>query len=454
MKINHNISAIIANKQLQNTEERLSNSVEKLSSGLRINRAADDPAGMAISQKMRTQIRGLGRASDNAQDGISVIETAEGALAEIHSMLQRMRELAVQASNGSLDDNDRMAVQQEVNALAKEIDRTADDTQFNTTKLLNGSLDLKGYSNSSSVSVMTFSQTVPANEYEIEVTSTAQKASTTGNAAITGITSSTEGTVVINGESVKLEAGDTADEVYAKIRDLGSKVGVNVYSSGSDMIYESKLYGSSQKVEITCQNSDLANMLGITSGVSYGQDTKITLGNGFSQTATYTSDGTKTTITDRDGFNIKLDIDTAAGSNPVTLDIMDIGAMTLQIGSNEGQTMDIKIPEITTYSLGIDNLNYLSKDGAGNAITALDQAIAEVSSVRSSIGAFQNRLEHAIASLNVSEENMTSALSRIEDVDMAEEMSEYTASNVLQQAGVSVLAQANDVPQTILQLLS
>lgn len=453
MKINHNISAIIANKQLQNSEERLSGSVERLSSGLKINRASDDPAGMAISQKMRTQIRGLNRASDNAQDGISVIETAEGALSEIHSMLQRMRELAVQASNGSFADNDRVAVQEEVDALVKEIDRTAKDTQFNTTKLLDGSLDLRGYADSYSVSIMTFSDTVPADEYKIQVTGTAEKAVRTGASPLADITNTTEGTIVINGESVEFKAGDTAEEVYTKLRDLGNKVGVDIYPSGSSMIYESALYGTSQKVEITCENADLANMLGITSGVSYGKDTELTMGSGFSNTATYKAEGTKVTITDRSGFSIKLDIDPSVGTDPVTLDIMDIGAMTLQIGSNEGETMDLKIPATTAYSLGVDQLNYLSQNVAGSAITIVDEAVAQVSSIRSSIGAYQNRLEHAIANLDVSGENMTSALSRIEDVDMAEEMSEYAAANVLQQAGVSVLAQANDIPQTILQLL-
>lgn len=453
MKINHNISAIIANKQLQNSEERLSGSVERLSSGLKINRAADNPAGMAISQKMRTQIRGLNRASDNAQDGISVIETAEGALSEVHAMLQRMRELAVQASNGSFADDDRVAVQEEVDALVKEIDRTAKDTQFNTTKLLDGSLDLRGYADSYSVSVMTFSDTVPPDEYQIQVTGTAEKAVMTGAASFADITNTTEGTVVINGEAVKMEAGDTADEVYAKLRNLGNKVGVDVYPSNGDMIYESSLYGSAQKVEITCENADLANMLGITSGVSYGKDTQLTMGSGFSNTATYKAEGTKVTITDRSGFSMKLDVDPSVGTNSVKLDIMDIGAMTLQIGSNEGETMKIKIPATTAYALGVDELNYRSQNAAGNSISSVDSAISQVSSIRSSIGAYQNRLEHAIANLDVSGTNMTSALSRIEDVDMAEEMSEYAAANVLQQAGVSVLAQANDMPQTILQLL-
>lgn len=453
MKINHNISAIIANNQLHRSENRLTESVERLSSGLKINRAADDPAGLAISQKMRTQIRGLNRASDNAQDGISVIETAEGALKEVHSMLQRMRELAVQSANGAYSDEDREAVQQEIDSLIMEIDRTAEDTQFNTTKLLNGSLDLRGYADSFSVDINTFSDKVPAGEYQMRVLSVAEKARINGNDPLSEITNIMAGSITINGESVSLEAGDTADKVYEKLRELGDKIGVSIYPSASGMTYETKLYGSSQKMEITTSNDELADMLGIYSGVTYGKDTEIQLGSGFNNTATYSADGTRVEITNMDGFSISLDVATDVTSEPIILDITDIGSMTLQIGSNEGQTMDLKIPATTAYALGIDNLNYMYQEGADKAIASLDAAIADISSIRSSLGAYQNRLEHAIANLDVSSENMTTALSRIEDVDMAEEMSEYTAANVLQQSGVSVLAQANDVPQTVLQLL-
>lgn len=456
MKINHNISAMIANSNLKNAENRVSTSVERLSSGLRINRSGDDPAGMAISQKMRTQIRGLSRASDNSADGVSVIETAEGALTEVHSILNRMRELAVQSANDTHAPEDREAIQSEIDSLTAEVDRIARDTQFNGVYLLDGSLDYRGYTDTKGVDVVTFSETVPAQKYQIRVATggVAERAETI-QGTIGAINAAAEGTLFINGESIEFKEGDTAQDALEKVRKLANRVGVSVYSeAGGDMRYVSDEYGTKAKIEFKCENPDLAAALGITPGASYGKDTTIYLDD-FDGTASYRSDGTRVTITDRSGFEIQLDISpTVDTSEPVTLDIMHIGAMTLQIGANENETMCLKVPPTTAYALDIEDMNYLCQEGASKAITTLDIAVGRVSSVRASLGAYQNRLEHTISNLDITEENMTSAMSRIEDVDMAEEMSEYTAANVIQQAGISVLSQANDVPQMVLQLLN
>lgn len=465
MQINHNISAVIANNQLRKSENRMTASVERLSSGFKINCAADDPSGMAISQKMKTQIRGLSRANDNANDGISVLQTAEGALTEVHSMLQRIRELSVQAANGTYTAEDRAAVQSEVDALLTEIDRISEDTQFNNVGLLDGSIDKRGYTNMDGVSVITFSSVVDPDEYNFRVDESAQKALMTATLGFNEVTEDMEGTVSINGVGVFVNEGDTADEVYMKIRDAAETVGVNVTKSGDTLNFESVDYGTEAVINLQWSTPTLGDALAAqpmgdnvvktdTSLEVTGDDTEITL-NGSLRNAVYSADGTKVTITDAGGFSIELDIDPdqVVLNQNITMDIMDIGAMVIQIGSNEGETMELKIPAVNSYTLDLENLNVLSQMTSENAISMLDDAIERVSSVRSAIGAYENRLEHAISNLDVAEMNMENSLSRIEDVDMAEEMTEYTASSVLQQAGTSVLAQANGLPETVLQLL-
>jgi len=467
MQINHNISAVIANNQLRKSENRMTSSVERLSSGLKINRASDDPSGMAISQKMRTQIRGLDRANDNANDGISVLQTAEGALTEVHSMLQRMRELCVQSANGTYTAEDRGAIQKEIDGLAAEIDRISNDTQFNNVGLLDGSIDKRGYTNMDGVSVITFSDVVEPAEYNIRVSQVATKAEATGSLGFTDVTAAMAGNLSINGEVVVVKEGQTADEVYRNIRDVAETVGVDVTKeSATSFKLENVEFGSKKHVDIAWDNPTLGAAFGFSSTAENtqttatslsvsGKDTTITLIGSLNK-AVYSAEGTKVTITDAGGFEIEIDVDPAQVSvnETIAMDIMDIGAMVLQIGANEGETMKVKIPAVNTYTLSLDHLNVLSQTTSLEAINLLDNAIARVSSVRSSIGAYQNRLEHAISNLETSSLNMESALSRIEDVDMAEEMTEYTASSVLEQAGTSVLAQANELPQTVLQLLN
>lgn len=505
MRINNNISAVIANNQLSKTENKLSKSLERLSSGLKINRAADDPAGMAISQKMRTQIRGLSRASQNSLDGISVVETAEGALSEVASMLQRMRELAVQAGNDSYTEEDKGAIQQEAEALSTEIDRISKDTEFNKITLLDGSLDQKGYTNNSSVKISTFSSSVDVAKYSITVDGIAAKAVAEGEAidaatysslvktsvtpgAPDELTSDAKGSIIINGTTITLEEGDTGQAVVEKLREGCEVAGVKFllvdvsaplipdeienggYKETTDtfnfqdtlkFVFVSEEYGSSEKIEISWSNPALSDLLGLpdtSTVVPTGKDAIVKVNytdEGFDKSATVSADGTKVMITDRNGFSMELlvNVDTAVEGKNVELDITGAGTLTLQVGANEGQIIDIKIPEISTCSLGIENLNYITSAGANKALEKLDAAISKVSAVRSQLGAYQNRLEHANGSLAISEENMTSALSRIEDVDMAEEMATYTQLNVLSQAGTSMLAQANDLPKTVLQLL-
>jgi flagellin len=505
MRINHNISALKANNQLAKTNSALDSSLEKLSSGYRINSAADDSAGLAISEKMRTQISGLDQASRNASDGISVIQTAEGALVEVESMLQRMRELAVQSANGIYTSDDREAIQAEIDQLNQEIQRISDTTEFNTMTLLDGNIDRKSYSSNNNVNLVSLSDTVSVGDYTLNITQDARQAVVVGAAATftnpastTTVTSTQTGSININGESVTIEEGDTLDEVFTKIRDAGDAVGVSVFATddltnttgtkelagydsaawanGTRLAFVSSDYGSSQKVEIYCDAPQLATLLGLsTSKVSSdGFDAKASITAGFETTATVSVTGNRVTVTDRNNFSMVAEIEpgtvgdifddcsvgdldsviaTAGTAKSVIISVLDAGPMDLQIGANEGQTMAVRIPKVDPSTLGIDKVNIGTADGAQEAITLLDTAINNVSAIRSKLGAYQNRLEHSIANLDTTSENMTESLSRISDVDMAEEMANYTQKNVLAQAGTSMLAQSNQRPQTILSLL-
>lgn len=514
MRINHNISALRANNQLSRTNKLLNSSLEKLSSGFRINKAADDSAGMAISEKMRTQIAGLEQASRNASDGISVIQTAEGALIEVEAMLQRMRELSVQAANGTYTTSDRQAIQNEINQLNEEIQRISDTTEFNTMKLLNGNIDRKSYSNNNNVKLISLSDAVSVGDYQVKLQQDARQAVIIGKeldfggetAADRKIKDNEVGTITINGQEVKVEKDDTIEQVYDKIRTASEIVDVNVAAVASldpaDLDYEkypdtagyantpikentylvfvSEGYGANEQVEVHCDNEDLAELLGLstTKAIANGIDAKaeiIYTDSQFANTATAIINGNKITITDRNDFKMIFEVNpgtvgttfddfTIGTTGPfgpnvtgtevdVTMSVLDAGPMDLQIGANAGQTMTVRIPKVNPKTLGVDKVNVLYDEGAQKAISILDAAVNEVSAIRSKLGAYQNRLEHSISNLDVTSENMTESLSRIADVDMAEEMANYTQRNVLAQAGTAMLAQANQRPQTILSLI-
>lgn len=468
MYINHNMAALRTNSQLKVNNKLVNKSLEKLSSGYRINKAADDAAGMAISRKMKTQIAGLQQASRNSSDGISVIQTAEGALTEVQNMCQRMRELSVQAANGTLTVDDRQAIQDEINELSAEIDRISTDTEFNTKKLLDGSLDRKSYSTNPNLRVASANETVAAGDYGITVeTAPTQTVYTAGTgSAFTGkngtVSEAEAGTITINNETIIIAQGETKAEVVEKLRDLCERVDIKMelVSGGSladdaaQYKFTSEYYGSTQKIEVQCTNTALANALGLNGGTTVdGKDPKITLGTEFSKTITVTYDDKYAVITDYDGFEMKLDLEKAKDKDKATISVYDAGPMILQVGANENQTISVVIPEVSVETLGIDNVNVMSDNGAQKAITDVDNAVNRISEIRSKLGAYQNRLESAISNLDTSSLNLDEALSRIEDVDMAEEMTKYTQYQVLVQASTSMLAQANEQPQTILSLL-
>ena len=507
MRINYNVSAAIANKKLLGIEGNLSKSMERLSSGYKINHAKDNPAGMAISNKMQAQIRGLNRASQNASDGISVIHIADGALGEVTSILQRMREISVQAANdATMSLDDKQAVQDEIDALKKEVDRISNDTEYNGKKLLNGSLDQRVYTDHATR--VQISDKVEPGTYELQIEKAATQANVSSDANFNQATMiGQSGTMEINGSKVKIEATDTWEQAYEKIREAAEigEVTAERDPATGNVSFTSVAYGAQQHVAISFDDQNLANTMKLTGGAhKLVEDTKnktwvfgtevtdpatqekrintpagtdiefaktgagkIDL-KGFTSSATVATDGNRVTITDIGGLSLSFLADagyadkvtgTDHQGNQVPYDgklifeVTDIGSMTLHIGANEDQNMQMRMPEISTKSLYIDDLDVTTVTGADRGITSLDFAIAQVSGARSRMGAYENRLEHSTASLDAFEENMTGAYARIKDVDMAEEMTNYTHQNVLNQAAISVLTQANEMPQQILQIL-
>ena len=470
MKINNNISAIISNKQLLRNEDALSKSMERLSSGFRINHASDDPSGLSISNKMNTQIQGLDRASRNSSDGMSVIDTADGAMQEITSMIQRMRELSVQAANDLNSLSDKEAIQVEVENLKSEVDRIASTTEFNTKSLLDGSLDNRVYTEH--VTRVQTSEKVEDGKYLFKVETAATRATFDTQKTLPD-TLQNSGSVIFNGYEVSLEKGMTREEVYETLR-KGAEIGNAeiVGEKDTNISYRSVDYGSDATLNVQVSNAELADELGIdmnglndkstTPGkIPKGANAQVTLDRSDASQfkdhpqATVHYKGNKIVISDSNGFEMSMLLDAGyeSSTDSITLDVTDIGPMALHIGANEGQQMTVKVAAMDTKSLYIDDLDLTKQGGPSKAISQLDDALAAVNKSRANLGAYYNRLEHTVASLDTTSENMNQAVSRIKDVDMATEMVEYTKDNVLQQAGTSALAQANELPQMALQLL-
>ncbi|MGG1687187.1 flagellin [Pseudalkalibacillus sp. NRS-1564] len=419
MIINHNISALNTYRQMGVNQNEATGSMEKLSSGLRINKAGDDAAGLSISEKMRGQIRGLDQASRNAQDGVSLIQTGEGALSETQSILQRMRELSVQSANDTNTTQDRKSIQDEVDQLTKEIDRISETTQFNGKNLLDGSM---GKSVNTSVANVNTSNVL-----------TDAGNSSAGIATTTLLTDLQDS----NGNSLGVAIGDKVDVSY--VINGTTKTDTITISSTSAV---SDLYGGSNL------STDGA---GSGTGVAGGKiDVEATTA-GFNSSI----NGLTLTVKDSTG-SIKSAATNALSSFSETTSAANArteGSATLQVGANAGQSLQLSIENTSTASLGVKNLQVNTSSQANVAIKVIDNAIEKVSSERSKMGSYQNRLEHTINNLNTSSENLTAAESRIRDVDMAKEMMTMTKENIKAQAAQAMLAQANQAPQQVLQLL-
>ena len=477
MKVNQNIAAVISNTQLLRTEDKLTAAIERLSSGLRINNAKDDPAGLAISNKMKQQIAGIEQASRNTQDGTSALNTADGALNEVVSIIQRMHELAVQAANDTNTVEDREASQQEIVALRKEIDRISKDTEFNTKTLLDGTLDARVYANGADRVYV--SDYVPTGTYKVNVTSMADEATfTTTNDLVTEIKNKLDQdkSVVLNVNGFKHEivyrAGLTDEDIKESIRYAAEKgeVDTEIAADGKVTFTSQKLgseaelnisYAVKEKDKDDIETSITTTPIGLKDAVVTLRKKPAATDSNFESSATATTIGNRVTITDKGGFSLDFSIDSDLVDptdntkiSSITFEVTDIGTMNIQSGANEAQQISVRIPEISSESLYLDKIDLTTINGATLAMDTLDAALARVSEVRSRIGAYSNRMEHANASLGQTDEDLTAAFSRIKDIDMATEMVEYANQQVLQQAATSVLSQANDIPQQVLQLLN
>ncbi len=367
MKIAYNAAAILANNALFKNDNKLSDSLGRLSSGLKLVNAKDNPSGLAMARRMNAQLEGLSVATQNASDAISVIEIADGALSEVHDILQRINELSVKASTETITDDDRKMIQAEVAALKEEITRIANTTEFNGQKILDGSFDLRGYTDNVNAKVASYSDYVKTGVYTIDTLS------------------------------------------------------IDYDENG---------------------NVDL-NSVAFTPGEGFPADAVVTA-----------ADGKVITITGAKGFEMKLELRSETDVyDDLKVDITGFGSMDMQTGANEGQQLNIRIHKLSLENMGISNIDVSTAEGAKEALSKMGKAVNYISTTRSHMGAYQNRLEHTINNLDVTSENMTSAYSRIMDVDMAEEMTNYTTLQVISQASTAMLAQANERPSQVLQLL-
>ena len=417
MIINHNMNALNAHRNMGVNNTAAGKSMEKLSSGLRINRAGDDAAGLAISEKMRGQIRGLEQSSRNASDGISMIQTAEGALNETTNILQRMRELAVQSANDTNTSDDREQLQKEMTQLGEEIDRIANNTEFNTKKLLNGNM---------------------------------------GNA-----TTATKGTLKNSGSLKNDVANDT---VFTNLKDeKGNSLGI----AANDVItatwsVNGTQYSATLKVEAASDLDALIDKMKGDKTTTAGETIEeVTVAQGVI-TVTANGNGSANQI---NGLSIEVKSSTGerkeAASNALSSFKVDTkaadertnGSANLQIGANASQQLNLSIEDMRATALGVKNLQVGTQSQANTAINVIDEATKRVSSERANLGAAQNRLEYTISNLDNTAENLTSAESTLRDVDMAKEMMEYSKNNILSQAAQSMISQANQQPQNVLQLL-
>ena len=458
MVVQHNLTAMNSNRMLGITTGQQAKSSEKLASGFQINRAADDAAGLSISEKMRKQINGLDRASTNAEDGISAVQTAEGALAEVHSMLQRMNELAVQAANGTNSTDDRNAIQAEVEQLATEIDRVAETTKFNESYLLKGAANtkevnlnvkdagLKGTLVQGGNTVSTFTMELKVGE-KVSIAGADYRLYATGDNTLTSVqaqVAATNGNVTIDGSTYTLDASgtsftDTNGDVYSRDQ-LASLVG-----DGSTVLVDGKTKNvvangvADDAITVDDALELIKNALIDASSIGGSEPAKIE--------GSIAADDLRVGDTD----NYKFTVTKAKAT--VQKDL----TFSLHVGADADMTNKImvNISPMDSAGLGIKGINVADNTGiaATYAIDAIADAVAKVSEQRSELGAIQNRLEHTIANLDNVVENTTAAESRIRDTDMAEEMVEYSKNNILAQAGQSMLAQANQSTQGVLSIL-
>ena len=484
MRIQHNIAALNSYRNLTGNNSAVSKNLEKLSSGYRINRAGDDAAGLAISEKMRAQITGLNTAQKNAQDGVSLVQTAEGAMTEVHSMLNRMVELADQSANGTYaDEVDRENLQKEISSLKDEIDRIADSTNFNGINLLDGSLSTSKLDISATFAGA--NNTIQQNAATGAVSTITAVAGTAGDQTLsieyadadgklhkvdvkyTGDTNANQ-----NAENIKSAIANNSElssifDISGKDANITLTSKVTGEKGAKVTTVSSTDTGKVTKGAVTAGKNATAQTTGLGADIAAGD--KITLNGKTYEFVTdanaKVSDGATAVIVGKNNGNTIENLNkaldgtgvsvTANAQNLVFSSTTNGKGLTLQIGDTADpfNQMTVSVGDMHADALGIADIDISTQAGAKAAVDKIKSAINSVSSTRGDLGAIQNRLEHTINNLSVSAENMTAAESRIRDVDMANEMMAYTKNNILVQSSQAMLAQANQLPQGVLQLL-
>ena len=493
MVVRTNTMSANAYRQLGTNNTQLAKSLEKLSSGYRINRAGDDSSGLAISEKMKAQIAGLDQASANSQDGISLVQTAEGALTEVHSMLNRMVTLAEKSANGTISDTvDRSAIQTETDALKEEITRISKSTNFNGITLLDGSLSagtaggtntaaLTGFTGvsaakgaitvtgapagttvtiKSATATAAGSETAAWSANALTITLSAAASKTYDQAAIDKLVKNATGTKPSGTDNLKVDLGTNGELITGTADGAGATItvadavqssyknaGVTVTATKAGAAYDASntvTAGTTEGVTVDSSSNAFALSLVSTTNYTAADVNKILSSGGAAYTVSF--DGTKS------GTALATALGTATTSGGAGI---AGGGLTLQVGdTNESYNkVTVSVGDMSATGLGIADLDVSTQDAAGSAIATIKSAINTVSTNRGNLGALQNRLEHAISNLDTTSENMNSANSAIRDTDMAKEMMTYTKMNILSQAAQAMLAQANQQPQNILQLL-
>ena len=470
MKISYNAAAMRASNALNASDSKVSQSLKRLSSGLKVTASKDNPSGYAIGRRMNTQITGIGTATQSSQNGISVIETADGALTEVHEMLQRMNELAVKGETGTLTTNDRMTIESEVKQLKAEITRISTDTQFNGQTLLDGTFDLRGYTDNNLVKVDYYADEVMAKEYTIDQLDVVYDA---------------EGRIDKDKTTISLGSGfpkgvEISEVTKTKITLTGPldfKLTIELSKEnmvpGLEAPYEFVDDGTDwvPRLDEDAVKANFTKMLQESGKTAIPEDAEVTniISDDAAGTDTIVIEDAKGTFrfeyvcnrpatvpnTDPkpEPETVSADGGTWKPIQDLKIDITGIGTMDIQTGANEGQQLAIRVPTISLNRMDMEDMTMTTSEDCAEANKTIRKAILYVSDARSRLGAYQNRLEHTINNLAVSNENMTASYSRIMDVDMADEMTAYTTEQVISQAAVSMLAQANERPSQVLQLL-
>ncbi len=459
-RINHNISSINALRNLGKTESSVSRSLERLSSGLRVNRGADDPAGLVISESMRAQLSGVRQAIENAETATAMIQTAEGAMNEIHTLLNSIRELVIHAANTGANDAVMLAADQDEieNAIAT-IDRIAGQTQFGVKKLLDGSSGVTGTTTDSSVAFYDATEASVTGSYAITITTQAEQAQATAGTDQTAVLGAAE-TLTINGVDISLASGMTQAQVVDMINTYTNSTGATASIVAGALTVTSRGYGSDVTASVVSNVAAATTSTGI--GITVVTDTGVDIAGTIGGLA---ATGRGMVLTGNAGTAVEgIAISTsmapgAGGSVNITNN-----SLVFQVGANKNQTVTITLNRLVTTGIGtgvtsnmfnsLNDITVLTADQAQDAIEIIDRAIQQVSAKRGELGVFQkNTLESSTANLAISEENLIAAESVIRDTDFAQEMAELTKNQILLQSGTAMLVQANQIPQVVLQLL-